>query len=56
VFHMSLARSATQDAYVVSSNSFGTADGARPLQKIGFKVELIERSVERQLAIVVGLS
>jgi xanthine dehydrogenase YagS FAD-binding subunit len=35
---------------------FGAADGARPLQTHGFKVELIERSVERQLATVAGLS
>lgn len=32
------------------------ADGARPLPENGFKVELLRRTVERQLATVAGLS
>jgi xanthine dehydrogenase YagS FAD-binding subunit len=32
------------------------ADGAKPLSENGFKVELIKRTVERQLATVAGLS
>jgi xanthine dehydrogenase YagS FAD-binding subunit len=32
------------------------ADGARPLSENGFKIELIKRTVERQLATVAGLS
>ena len=31
------------------------ADGAKPLSENGFKVELVKRTVERQLAIVAGL-
>ena len=31
------------------------ADGAKPLSENGFKVELIKRTVERQLATVAGL-
>ena len=32
------------------------AEGARPLPENGFKVELLRRTVERQLATVAGLS
>jgi len=32
------------------------ADDAKPLAENGFKVELIKRTVERQLATVAGLS
>ena len=31
------------------------ADGAKPLSENGFKVELLKRTVERQLATVAGL-
>ena len=31
------------------------ADGAKPLSENGFKVELIKRTVERQLTTVAGL-
>jgi xanthine dehydrogenase YagS FAD-binding subunit len=31
------------------------ADGAKPLSENGFKVELVKRTVERQLATVAGL-
>jgi xanthine dehydrogenase YagS FAD-binding subunit len=31
------------------------ADGAKPLSDNGFKVELVQRVVERQLATVAGL-
>jgi xanthine dehydrogenase YagS FAD-binding subunit len=43
------------NAELFRSAAVRAADGAKPLSENGFKVELIKRAVERQLAIVAGL-
>jgi xanthine dehydrogenase YagS FAD-binding subunit len=43
------------NAELFRSAAVRAADGAKPLSENGFKVELIKRAVERQLATVAGL-
>ena len=43
-------------AEVIRAASARAADGARPASENGFKVELLRRTVERQLAILAGLA
>ena len=48
-----IGRTASADLWREAASH--SADGAKPLTENGFKVELIKRTVERQLATVAGL-